>query len=202
MIGMDASVLTLVLNPESRPPLHPETKQPILRAKERVDYLLSQLHETKQKVAIPTPVLSEVLVRTGKSGLQYIHVLWKAEVFDIRDFDRVSAIELAEMNRKVALNESDFRREAPYQKIKVDRQIVSICKIAGVHTIYACDKSLSNFASRFGIKVVGVHELDLPPEPEKSPQMDIFGVIEAQQNNFGGAEIDRPDLNDEEDDGH
>jgi predicted nucleic acid-binding protein len=175
MNGMDATVLTLVLHPGSDYPPDPNTNKPVIRAKDRVDFLLQTLQDASQRIVIPTPVLSEVLVRSGASGLAYVQIMQKAEVFDIRPFDEVAAIELAEINRKaIEDGEKSFKGEPPYQKVKLDRQIVAICKIAGVRTLYASDPSLANFARRAGITVKGVHELPLPSGPQKLAQMDMF----------------------------
>lgn len=50
-----------------------------------------------------------------------------------------------------------------YRRINqmLDRQIVALCKMAGVSTLYAMDKSMRSFAEGAGMKVVGIHEL--PP---------------------------------------
>jgi predicted nucleic acid-binding protein len=176
MAGLDASVLTLVLHPGAKVPPDPITNEPILQARERVDFLLATLQKAKRRVVIPTPALSEVLIRSGKEGLAYVHFLQKSEFFDIRPFDVISAIELSEINRRaIAEGNKTAKGEAPYQKIKVDRQIVAICKIAGVKTIYACDKALMNCAKQAGLSVVGLHELPLPPPPPKEEvRHDLF----------------------------
>ena len=61
MVVFDATFLSHLLYPESRPPLNPSTKQPVARAKERIEYLIETLWEAKQKIVIPTPALSELL---------------------------------------------------------------------------------------------------------------------------------------------
>jgi predicted nucleic acid-binding protein len=181
MAGLDASVLTLILNPDAKSPPDPTTEKPISKAKERVDYLLATLQQTNKRIVIPTPVLSEVLVRAGKEGLKYIETIRKSEHFAVKPFDEISAIELAEMNRRaIADGNKTAKTEAPYQKIKVDRQIVAICKIAGVQTLYACDKPLTNYARLAGLNVIGLHELPLPPSPPKSPQIDLFDTREGE----------------------
>ncbi|MBT3071678.1 hypothetical protein KKP04_12475 [Rhodomicrobium sp. Az07] len=194
MDGMDASVLTLVLHPEAKSPCDPVTGKPIPRAKDRVDHLLATLQQANRKIVIPTPVLSEVLVRTGKEGLGYIHLLQKSEFFDIRPFDEIAAIELSEINRRaIAEGNKTAKSEAPYQKIKVDRQIVSICKMAGVQVLYACDRVLMNFAKQAGLRVCGLHELPLPPDPQTPPQLDIFSYKD------GNLDAEALELHDEED---
>jgi hypothetical protein len=185
MIGVDASVLTLILNEEADAPPDPTTGKPIDRVRDRVDFWIQDLHKNKQKIVIPTPALSEVLVRSGPGGLQYIDILQKAAVFDIRDFDKLAAVELALMTQQaIKGGGKKSGSKEPWQKIKLDRQIVAICKVASVDTLYAMDPSLANFARTSGMDVKGVHELSLPPE---SPQLTMDKWLEA------AAQEDAPD---------
>jgi hypothetical protein len=170
MVGVDATVLTLLLNDRADSPPDPQTGRPVESAKERIEHLVETLHKAKQKIIIPTPVLGEVLVRAGAAGLAYLEILQKASVFEIRPFDTLAAVELALMTEK-AITAGDKRggRTEPWQKIKFDRQVVAICKVAGVATLYASD-SMAHFAREAGMTVVGVHALPLPPAP---PQLNL-----------------------------
>lgn len=172
MVGFDASVLTLVINPISDIPKDPGTGAPVVRAQERVSHLIGQLEAQGSQIVVPTPVLSEVLVRTGQSGLRYVEILDKSETFVVAPFNTVAAVELAEITRR-ALMAGDKRdgSSEPYQKIKLDRQIAAICKVSGAHTLDAADRSLAKFAESIGLTVVGIHDLPLPPSP---PQGDMF----------------------------
>jgi predicted nucleic acid-binding protein len=178
MRGVDATVLTLLLNENADSPPDPTTKKPVEKTRDRVNFLVETLQKQQQKIVIPTPVLAEVLVRTGEAGLRYVEVLQKAAVFEIRDFDKLAAIELALMTRH-ALEAGKGKKKSgsdePWQKIKLDRQIVAVCKVAGVSTIYASDKSLRNFAQLAGMQVIGVHQLPLPPTP---PQLSMHDLLE------------------------
>ena len=180
MAALDADVLTLVLNERANPPIDPGTKKPIERAKERVDFLIETLAKAKTKIIIPTPVLSEVLVESGPGGLRYIEILQKALVFGIEAFDVRAAIELAEITRK-ALQSGDKREGSaePYQKIKLDRQIVAICKVQGVRTLYTSDRNLEVFAMRAGLSVIRVDNLPLPPVVPRV--MSLFDTVPASE---------------------
>jgi hypothetical protein len=139
MVVFDSAVLTLLLWDQARPPLDPATGKPVERCKERMELLVNALHKTKQTILIPTPVISEVLTVSG-AGLRYLAILQKTAVFRIEPFDTRAAIELAEMN-KVHLAAGDKKAgiDAPWQKIKIDRQIVSIARVAGAKTLYTND---------------------------------------------------------------
>lgn len=175
MVVFDSGVLTILLNPDSDVPADPTTQKPIERAKDRVDYLISCLAERHEKILIPTPVLSEILVVSGSSGVGYLNILRKSSEFEIANFDIRAAIELAEIT-KAALATGDKKSgiDAPWQLIKIDRQIVSIAKTAGAARIYTSDGPLSAFARRAGIEAVLLQDLPLPPE---NPQYSILDAL-------------------------
>ena len=195
MIGIDATVLTLLLNEHADAPPDPSTGKPVERVKDRVDFWIQGLHKIRQKLIIPTPALSEVLVRAGVSGLRYVDTLQKANVFDIRGFDKIAAVELALMTQ-AAIKAGDKKAgsKEPWQKIKIDRQIVAICKVASVSTLYASDPSLAHFAKSAGMTVVGVHELPLPPT---EPQLTMDKWLETAS---GEGQPDEPNPEDFESD--
>lgn len=190
MRGIDATVLTLILNPNADVPVNPETKEPIAKVKVRIDFLIKTLQDAKQKIVIPTPVLAEVLVQSTPQGISYVGVLQKASVFEIRDFDQLSAIELAFMTAAaIASGDKKAGSKEPWQKIKIDRQIVAVCKVAGVSTLYAMDRNMRSFAEGAGMRVVGIHELPLPPE---DPQLSMV-LTPRELDNDGGSDTDEGD---------
>lgn len=185
MVVFDTAVLTLLLWDSAKPPIDPSSGKPVERCKERMELLVEQLHQNRETIIIPTPVLSEVLVVTGPEGLEYVYILQKASVFRIEPFDTRAAIELAELTR-TALKSGDKKSgiDASWEKIKLDRQIVAIAKVSGATTIYTNDRRLANAATRAGLTVIGVHELPLPPEER---QADLIKLLEEQ-----GGKADEP----------
>jgi hypothetical protein len=179
MVVFDAATLTLLLWERADPPLDPATGQAISQAKERVELLVQTLHKKGTKILIPTPVLSEVLVQSGPAGLRYVEVLQKTAVFRLEPFDTRAAIELAEMTRE-ALDAGDKKSgvEAPWQLIKLDRQIVAIARVAGASTLYTDDEKLSKFALKAKLNVTGLHEL---PAPASAAQTDLLAAFEAMK---------------------
>ncbi len=65
---------------------------------------------------------------------------------------------------RTALNAGDKRsgESAPWVKIKYDRQIVAIAKLAQADTIYTDDEGLRGFAEAQGLRVIKLAELPLP----------------------------------------
>jgi hypothetical protein len=68
MVVFDAATLLLLLRPDAGRPLDPATGTPVERVEERMAYLVQRLEKARSKILIPTPALSEVLVRAGAAG--------------------------------------------------------------------------------------------------------------------------------------
>jgi hypothetical protein len=75
MVVFDASVLLLLLDPDASPPKDRATGQAVEQAKARIEHLIATLERQRTKVIIPTPVLSEVLVRAGDAAPAYLEEL-------------------------------------------------------------------------------------------------------------------------------
>ena len=63
MVVIDSTNLLLMLRPDTPVPHGPDG--PVDRPKERIEYLVQRLSRDKSKIIIPTPVLSEALVKAG-----------------------------------------------------------------------------------------------------------------------------------------
>ena len=165
MVVLDTSILLLFLDPNAEPPIDPETKKPVERAAERIDCLISDLAKKEEKIVIPTPVLSEVLVRAGDATKKYLEKLSNQSVFRIAPFDEKAAVEAALAMRdamKRGGHRIDANSDATKAKIKFDRQIVAIAKVAGAHTIYSDDSDVEKYAKHDGLKACRTSTLDLP----------------------------------------
>lgn len=143
MVVFDASILLLLLNPEARPPTDPSTDAPVTRCQDRLEHLIETFEKDRIKVVIPTPVLSETLVRAGDTGPEYLNQLSGSAKFKIVSFDTRAAVELAAMTRE-AVDSGDKKggSKAPWAKVKFDRQIVAIARIEGAHCIYSDDEGI------------------------------------------------------------
>ena len=171
MKAIDSSFLTLLLVPGAPPPNDPATKEPTERAHDRVEELIRSLNEEGEKILVPTPALSELLVIAGEGGPQYLAELNASSVFRIVDFDQRAAVEAAATTAK-AIADGDKRggSGATWTKIKFDRQIVAIAKVNGADTIYSADRDIERFGEQAKMSVVNVHQLPLPP----AKQMEMY----------------------------
>jgi predicted nucleic acid-binding protein len=170
MVVIDSTNLLLMLRPDTPVPHGPDG--PVDRPKERIEYLVQRLSRDKSKIIIPTPVLSEALVKAGPAASQRIvEELQKYAVFSIEPFDTRAALEVAAMSRDaIAGGKKKGSSTAPWQKVKYDRQIVAIAKVHGATEIYSDDADINALGERAKIKVI--HLADLPLPPEKA-QLDL-----------------------------
>lgn len=177
MVVFDSSVLLLVLDPNAKAPTDPATGQPLDKAAERIEYLIENLSADKEKIVIPTPVLSEVLVHAGDALQPYLDILNGQAAFRIAPFDQKAAIEAA-LAMSDAIKRGGHRvdaanPDATRTKIKFDRQIVAIAKAEGARAVYSDDADVHSYAQHAGLDVYRTADLDLPPEdPQHAMNFD------------------------------
>lgn len=171
MILLDSTAFALLVNPDAQPPIDPNTQQPVERARERFLFLAAEVQRKSETIVIPTPALAEVLVRAGDAGPDILERITRSSRLKIADFDTVAAVELAAMTRE-AIQKGDKKAGStePWQKIKIDRQIIAIAKTRNCHAIYSDDHSLGSFAESIGLKVVRTWTMTLPPA---EPQLEL-----------------------------
>jgi hypothetical protein len=164
MVVVDATILMLFFRPDAGVPTGPGGA-PIDFPRERIEFLIKEIEKSGEKVIIPTPVLSEVLVRAGPTASQKIvEDINRYSAFRIESFDARAAIEVAAMTR-AALDDTGKKRgkaTGPWAKIKYDRQVVAIAKVTRATAIYSDDKDIRAIAKQEGIRVIGLADLPLP----------------------------------------
>jgi predicted nucleic acid-binding protein len=180
MVVIDATTLLLLLRPGILGPANAEGV-PIERPKERIELLVERLQKAGTKIIVPTPALSEILVRAGADGSQQIvEYLNKYAVFRIEPFDTRAAIELAAMTREaIGRKAKRGSSAATWAKIKFDRQIVAIAKVCGANEIYSDDRDMESIAKLANIKVIGLADLPLPEE-DRQGNLHLEGHADGQ----------------------
>lgn len=169
MVLFDASVIAIAFDKDATVPLDPETGKPLTHAKERVDLLMKALSDGRTQIVIPTPALSEYMVRGGKNKSQRLQIFQTSKAFAIRDFDTMAAVECATLNDPALNSGKRLDDGMTYAKLKFDRQIIAIAKAHRVTTIYTGDKTLAYVAEQNGIRAVLTWRLPLPAEEAQSP---------------------------------
>lgn len=165
MVLLDATAFSLLVNPDAKAPNDPATGQPVNDAGKRFQFLKTQIEKSSNTILIPTPALAEVLVSIGDAAPAVIELLNGSGRFRIADFDQRAAVELAAMTRE-AIRVGDKRAGSsePWQKVKIDRQIIAIARTNQVERIYSDDSGIKHFAELISIQVVQTWEMPLPPE--------------------------------------
>src|SRR6202035_3597629 len=87
MEAFDSTFLTLLFVPSARCSID--------RGRERIDFLISDIHGRGGRIVIPAPVLGELLIGVGHSRSLILHELTKSPKFIIAPFDTRAALELA-----------------------------------------------------------------------------------------------------------
>jgi predicted nucleic acid-binding protein len=168
MVVFDTSILLLLIEPTAKPPLNPSTGKPVENAPARITHLVSVLSEAREKIIVPTPVLSELLIHAGAAMEQYLHTLNGQASFRIANFDQKAAIEAAiamsDAIRRGGIRVDATDPQATRGKVKFDRQIVAIAKAEGATAVYSDDGDVVKYAQQAGLKAYRTADLDLPPE--------------------------------------
>ena len=162
MVVVDTATLLFILQPDARAPLG-DDGVPVPKCRERVELLLKNLSDASIRVVVPTPVLAELMVSVGPGKVQLLGEITQSTAFSVVSFDQIAAIECACLNDPALakkLGPKDTKA-----KVKFDRQILAIAKVAGAHTLYTDDKHLIARATANGLKTVRMQDLPLPPEP-------------------------------------
>jgi predicted nucleic acid-binding protein len=129
----------------------------------KMAHFIEEIDKSKSKVIFPMIAVSEFLVRADRAGIALLEELEKKACVMVADFDRGAAHELAKMERD-ALDAGDKRAgsEEPYQKIKVDRQIIAIGMAHGAKMVISRDDGVLSQATRLGLVAKRIQDLDLP----------------------------------------
>jgi hypothetical protein len=171
MVAVDADILTLLLKPDAKPPVDPGTRKPVEHAKEKVEELIATLERRGEKILIPTPALSEIMVLSRDLAADCLTEINATYGFEIAAFDERAAIEAAIMTiNAMGGGRKRVKSQATWAKVKFDRQILAIAKVTGISTIYSNDSDIHNMGRLEGIQVIGVW--DLPDPPPKQTKIE------------------------------
>lgn len=139
------------------------------------------LHLIKEQDAVlvvPTPVVAEFLVRAEAEGVEWLSTQRKRRNFILGAFDYRAAQECALLEQQaVAAGMKRPVKQDSRQKIKVDRQILAIARVAECELIMSADGGLRAMATWLELPCQRVDELPLPPE-DAQLKLDIPPVDE------------------------
>lgn len=173
MVVFYSTMMLLLIRPDVNTPIDPTTKLPVAHVGARINGLVEFLENRKDKIILPTPALSELLIRAGDSAQSIVNTIQKSSVFRIVPFDTLAAIEVAAMTRQ-AIDGGNKRGgvDCTWAKVKYDRQIIAIAKVHRATIIYSDDKHIRTHAEAADIQVVGIADLPIPQE-NKQRKLDF-----------------------------
>ena len=166
VVVFDATMLSLLLHQTARLPCFPGTKTQIVDARERIETLLTELAKQNATILVPAPALTEFLCLVDEAGPGYLKTINKKSSFEVAPFDEKAAIEAAEIIKKLRKDfghKSGPQSDEPWQKVKVDQQIVAIAKAENVDCLYTADGGMVNTAKALKVPATGLWDLPLPP---------------------------------------
>lgn len=126
----------------------------------KLDELVATLEKSRTKIVIPTPALTEVLIRAGKAREEIHNTLIRKSAFEVAPFDVKAAMECSLLLEE-AWSAAE-KRAISRTKFKFDWQIVAIAATRRVTTIYSDDADVAKAAIRANIGVVRIDDLVLP----------------------------------------
>lgn len=139
-----------------------------------VEEMFRTIVKERSKIIIPAPVMAEYLVKSGSATEAYLARIERSRSVVVAPFDRKAAYECALIERQArAAGDKRHGVTAPYQTVKVDRQIVAIARVANARTLVSDDEDLRRVAQSTGLAVMSLKEL---PVPEEARQMVIESV--------------------------
>ncbi|BDA55777.1 VapC toxin family PIN domain ribonuclease [Klebsiella michiganensis] len=128
----------------------------------RVEALIDMVESSGGTIIIPTPVLAEYLVGIDKKDHQtHLNMIQRQSCFEIASFDEIAAIECAQMPSIKELKL--MMKSDTANKVKFDRQIISIAKALNVDEIWTHDKGVFNRCKEMGMAVKSLADIDPAP---------------------------------------
>ncbi len=138
----------------------------------RIDQLVATIQKTGDRIVVPTPALSEVLVKAGSAGPRYLEIIARSRFFRVAEFGERAAVEAAELTRE-SLAAGDKRGATPdanWAKVKFDRQIIAIARVEGATIIYTNDGELARHSIAGKLDAIDVDALPASPD---TPQLEF-----------------------------
>jgi hypothetical protein len=178
MIALDTTALSALFIPGARL-CRAGTNTPIKHGKERLEALVERIAKERDAILIPTPVLSELLVCISPDKIADLLTKLNGSIwFRVEAFDSAAAVELGVRTAK-AIATGDKRegapKDAPWMKVKFDRQIIAIAIVNGVSEVVSDDVHIKQIGERWGVKVTSVEDLPIPKELIPPP---LFAPLE------------------------
>jgi rRNA-processing protein FCF1 len=133
-----------------------------------LDHLVQGLSKARVRILIPSPCLTELLIRAGKARDEYVQRLNNTSSFEVIAYDRRAATECAILLEEAWDKKS--QRDITRTKFKFDWMIVACASSRNVQKIYSDDDDIARCSAQIGIQTLTQKKLVVPAE---SRQMRI-----------------------------
>lgn len=127
-----------------------------------LDFLVTELSKARTRILIPSPCLTELLIRAGTAKDKYVQKLGSSSAFDIIPYDRRAATECALLLEAAWDNKT--QKAITKTKFKFDWMIVACAASRNVQRIYSDDVDILRCATQVGIQTIKQSELSIPEE--------------------------------------
>ena len=138
----------------------------------RLDNLFEIISKSGGVVILPTPAISELLIKTDSGTTAWLAALQRRSAVKVAPFDLRAAVECALISRlgdgTKAGKRAGTKPGEAYQKIKVDRQIAAIARVSGSDLLVTDDEGLIKICEFINIPTSRVVSLDLPASAMQS----------------------------------
>jgi hypothetical protein len=134
----------------------------------KFNHLLDTLDQRGDRVIVPAPAYSEVLVKAPGEIAAIFQKIEDAKRFQIEPFGKRAAIECAELIAKAWGTGGKKNFNSPWAKVKFDHQIVAIAKLCGADVVYSDDGDVKSLCARENIKCLGTEDMPVPPAKAQS----------------------------------
>ena len=133
----------------------------------RLDLLMKDFDQRREKVGVPAPAYTEFFVGAGKARDEYQRRFESTSRFIIEPFSKRAAMECSILLIE-AFSKPD-QRNITKTKFKFDWMIVAAAKAMNATCMYTCDGDIERACKQASLPCVMVNSLPLPPE---NPQLD------------------------------
>lgn len=183
-IVLDSSVLIYLAYPNAPAPIDPATNEVVAHCPERIEGLLEDLNESGSQLIVPTPVLSELLIRANDKQLEVLGAVTNRRAVTVVPFDTAAAIENAALrrSRKIAKAAAGETRK----EVSFDLQILAIARVAGADLVLTDDQNLRRHCEAAGMRAAGIGDLSLPDSKRQ------IGIEFQAGNSADAADADQP----------
>ena len=157
---MDSSVLLYLVYPDAPAPIDPATGVEVSEPFVRIEGLLEGLDSRESVIIVPTPVLSELLIRAEGRQPEVLAAITGRRAVEIAPFDVQAAVENAALRR--TQKRAGGRTSQAKNEVRFDLQILAIARARGAQIMYTDDASLRSRCAVEKMVVRGIADLPIP----------------------------------------